>query len=384
MDAENKYSLSNGDTAPEKYGDYYVYGEDITLQPSDANPPKKKKRVPKVEPFEANRCEKCNQKILDGDRLCIHCYNEKVIKTFLVLLLAWIATAVITDMIFGASFTFGSIFWFLLMPNKKRYINKRKLYNSIPVTPEELVREVRRNPEYAEKCKSEYDVDDVHKLRTDFLVSRIQEHKSFKKLKRCKSNVLVYYPQYLSFVRDTATTSTNLKDSKEDPSKNTITQDDVNSPQQHEALQNKEPDFKENLSTPVLEDKPEHKPQHNYKTPLIAVIIALVIVSIASVATIIYQQTIIQEQRTSYSELDETCDKISKNYSNLKNNFNELEGKYNSIIDEYEFYQYYAVCVVKNDPYYHSYNCERFKGSFWIYNIEAAKSQGYEPCPVCR
>lgn len=76
---------------------------------------------------------------------------------------------------------------------------------------------------------------------------------------------------------------------------------------------------------------------------------------------------------------------LEENYWELEKNYGELQRDYNKIIEEYEFYKQYAVCLNENDPYYHTYTCKHFDESlFWIYNIDKAKEQGYDPCPDCR
>lgn len=49
------------------------------------------------------------------------------------------------------------------------------------------------------------------------------------------------------------------------------------------------------------------------------------------------------------------------------------------------FYEDYACCVNKGSEKYHLYGCEDFdaSSSFWIYNIDAAKSLGYYACSKC-
>ncbi len=371
---DKKHSLSAEGTTRKKYGNYNVYGDDIGYHPTEDSAPFQETSMPvnesvtEIEPIdiEFSRCEKCGVAILDEDRLCIHCYRKKVTITVVLFIVAWIAIAVLTDVLFGEAYTFGSIFWFVLLPyliRKDRFINKRRLYHSIPVTPEELTREIIRNPEFADKIKKEYGFDDNLKLNNEFLVTPVQKE-IYKKLKKCKSNLLSEYPKYLYFVNGALPTDTIYI--------NTTVTTDVKVPSTN--------------ATPIsVGYGSDSQVSRNYKKSFVAVIIALVIVSTTSVATIVHQQTIIQEQKTSYAELEKSYDDISKTYSNLKNNYNELENEYDSILDEYKFYHYYAVCVDENDRYYHYYKCDRFDDSyFWIYNLEAAESKGFNPCPVCR
>lgn len=51
---------------------------------------------------------------------------------------------------------------------------------------------------------------------------------------------------------------------------------------------------------------------------------------------------------------------------------------------EIDFWRTYAVIVPKGDKKYHTYGCKETEGkSFWIYNVDAAIWNGYEPCSVC-
>ncbi len=60
-----------------------------------------------------------------------------------------------------------------------------------------------------------------------------------------------------------------------------------------------------------------------------------------------------------------------------------LEG-YNKISEEYEFFHSHAGIVVRNSKRYHRYGCYHIDGKdFRIYNIEAAKGEGYTPCADC-
>lgn len=81
------------------------------------------------------------------------------------------------------------------------------------------------------------------------------------------------------------------------------------------------------------------------------------------------QNTTLKEE---YAELEEYT-------SNIK----ELSDKYFSIIDEYEFYHTKAVIVTESGSRYHTYDCYHWNYPIWIYNKEAAASEGYTPCKDC-
>ncbi len=72
------------------------------------------------------------------------------------------------------------------------------------------------------------------------------------------------------------------------------------------------------------------------------------------------------------------------NYDKAKQRSDYYSEKYLSIEDEYYFYHNYAVIVTDSGYRYHTYGCSHLNfDSFWIYNINAAKSQGYTPCLDC-
>lgn len=56
-----------------------------------------------------------------------------------------------------------------------------------------------------------------------------------------------------------------------------------------------------------------------------------------------------------------------------------------------DFLERYVVVVTNNSgKKYHKYSCYQFQNSiwpnsktYWIYNVEAARQDGYRPCPIC-
>ena len=89
---------------------------------------------------------------------------------------------------------------------------------------------------------------------------------------------------------------------------------------------------------------------------------------------------------------------IQRSLKSVNEQYDELLAHYNTVAEENEqafinnneyvleltFYQRYAVCT-NGGRYYHTYSCPRFNEnkSFWIYNTEAAESDGFRPCPEC-
>lgn len=61
--------------------------------------------------------------------------------------------------------------------------------------------------------------------------------------------------------------------------------------------------------------------------------------------------------------------------------------EYSEAKTQNDFFDKSAGIVIDNKTkYYHTYNCEIFQNtdkSFWIYNVEWAKQEGYKPCSKC-
>lgn len=344
---KKKYSLSEEGETPKKYGNFNTYSEDIIYRPASSKQSvaesvsvnnHKEEIHHEVIDNEVNRCKKCGCEILDGDKLCIGCYNIKFAKTFGLFFALWISTAIITAIFTGTAITFGIWwFWLILFPyliKKDKYITKRRLLGSKPYSIEELTAEFYGDPEIADMCREECNIPESQKI-DKFDINYFVKKKVFKKLKKCKSNIVADY------------------DKSEE---NTI------------------------KPSELTESKPV-----SYKIPFVASTVAL----IAILALVIYlnteQHNKIKLSEATYAELLEDFDTLKKNHLELKDDYSTLESKYNNIYEEYEFYKYCAVCVNENDPYYHHFTCKHFDTSrFWIYNIEAAQGKGYDPCPDCR
>ena len=70
-------------------------------------------------------------------------------------------------------------------------------------------------------------------------------------------------------------------------------------------------------------------------------------------------------------------------YYRQSNNLELLKREYNKIHDEYDFYHSKAVIVTESGSRYHTYSCYHWDYPIWIYNKEAAISEGYTPCKDC-
>lgn len=91
----------------------------------------------------------------------------------------------------------------------------------------------------------------------------------------------------------------------------------------------------------------------------------------------------------SYLYINETnktkdYDELQARFHNIYESNQNLRSKLSNMEDEYEFYHNYAVIVTESGTKYHRYGCYHIENkSFYIYNIENAKSHGYTACKDC-
>lgn len=87
----------------------------------------------------------------------------------------------------------------------------------------------------------------------------------------------------------------------------------------------------------------------------------------------------------------EKSEMLSRELASLQSRYTTKEAdaekyykKYSEMKDAYNFYDNYAVIVPEYSQRYHKHGCQYLDtSSFWIYNTEAAKSNGYIACPHC-
>lgn len=125
--------------------------------------------------------------------------------------------------------------------------------------------------------------------------------------------------------------------------------------------------------------------------------IAFICMAIAIVLAIISAGVAISKNAECNQLKSEKVD-IQRSLKSVNEQYDELLAHYNTVAEENEqafinnneyvleltFYQRYAVCT-NGGKYYHKYSCPRFdeNKTFWIYNTEAAESDGFRPCPEC-
>lgn len=125
--------------------------------------------------------------------------------------------------------------------------------------------------------------------------------------------------------------------------------------------------------------------------------IAFICMAIAIVLAVISAGVAISKNAECNQLKSEKVD-IQRSLKSVNEQYDELLAHYNTVAEENEqafinnneyvlelsFYQRYAVCT-NGEKYYHKYSCPRFdeNKAFWIYNTEAAESDGFRPCPEC-
>lgn len=125
--------------------------------------------------------------------------------------------------------------------------------------------------------------------------------------------------------------------------------------------------------------------------------IAFICMAIAIVLAIVSAGVAISKSAECNQLKSEKVD-IQRSLKSVNEQYDELLAHYNTVAEENEqafinnneyvleltFYQRYAVCT-NGGKYYHKYSCPRFdeNKTFWIYNTEAAESDGFRPCPEC-
>lgn len=123
------------------------------------------------------------------------------------------------------------------------------------------------------------------------------------------------------------------------------------------------------------------KQKRRLNTIVIAVLVSLAILFSA------YAGYKFGENKT-ICEKNEEIESIEETYKERINKINERYDKNYALLqealEELDFWEEFAVIVTSEGEKYHRYSCQYVEGkSFWIYNVEAAISRGYDPCLVC-
>lgn len=97
-----------------------------------------------------------------------------------------------------------------------------------------------------------------------------------------------------------------------------------------------------------------------------------------------YARDKLENLEQEYESVQIELDVAKENYEQIKEQYSNVRSERNEMRSELNFWQDYAVMVTEHGEKYHTYGCQYVEGrTFWIYNVEAAISRGYEPCSVC-
>ena len=133
---------------------------------------------------------------------------------------------------------------------------------------------------------------------------------------------------------------------------------------------------------PAAQPTPEVQPEKK-STPSRSFIICILVmcVSLCTNAYLAYQCSAL---KTEVSDKEFLLTQAEYRERRKLEEIKRYQNNLGAISDEYNFYHDYAVIVTESGSRYHSYGCYHLNyDSFWIYNVEAAKSEGYTPCKDC-
>ncbi len=122
---------------------------------------------------------------------------------------------------------------------------------------------------------------------------------------------------------------------------------------------------------------------HLPKVTLLRGIVIILIIALTGLAVFQLTQTI--EANNYILTLENKLQSTQESLDTYKESYKSLLAENNSTKKELYFWDNYAVIVTEAGSKYHRYGCYHLDDckSFWIYNIEAAKSRGYTPCLDC-
>lgn len=111
---------------------------------------------------------------------------------------------------------------------------------------------------------------------------------------------------------------------------------------------------------------------------------AVILIAVLAGAVVFMAPQFITQQ-SKISAINEELDKKTKEVKRVYNDKAKLSTKVSKYEDALGFYMNDVGICPENDKFYHRYNCPSLPDSFsfWVYNIDAAKQQGFSPCPKC-
>lgn len=124
-------------------------------------------------------------------------------------------------------------------------------------------------------------------------------------------------------------------------------------------------------------------------TPVICIVLAIVIILQYNnnqlwINAYNDQQDRITKQAQKIEDQEDTISIYESDINDKLSKISALEQGNEELRDKTNFMDYYIVIVGADEKYYHKYGCPRLnKSTFLAFNIDAAKGEGYKPCPYC-
>ena len=124
------------------------------------------------------------------------------------------------------------------------------------------------------------------------------------------------------------------------------------------------------------------KPKKKIKTMFVFILVFIIFIAVCLLFVQEHNKSV--EFQNQIYELEWEVNRLERLYNTASAARDNAIKTSNSMKEELDFWQNYAVIVTEYGEKYHTYGCQYIEGkTFWIYNIDAAKSKGYEPCSVC-
>lgn len=135
----------------------------------------------------------------------------------------------------------------------------------------------------------------------------------------------------------------------------------------------------------IKETKKETRNSSRFAIRVLSSFVALLIVSTIAFASLYFSsenkyKKAIEEYKEIINAKNSTITSIMAEKDKLESQLSVYNIRYKEKAD---FLDERISFVVSNSNYYHTYDCDYFKGTFWAYNTEAAEYEGYKPCPIC-
>lgn len=154
--------------------------------------------------------------------------------------------------------------------------------------------------------------------------------------------------------------------------------------QEVEKMEAENPDFASGVLELAVENTLENTEKPNKKTKIRFVFVLALIIFIAISVLFVREHIKSAEFQNQIDELEWEVNRLETLYNTASDARDNAIKTRDSMKEELDFWKNNAVIVTEYGEKYHTFGCQYIEeSSFWIYNSEAAKSMGYEPCSVC-